>query len=56
MQGFKCDLDKSRINAEKHEIDFESAVVTYRDEKIRIISVRTENKGGRTLICDYKIR
>jgi len=56
MRGFEGDLDKSRINAEQHGIDFESAVVTYRDEKIRIISVRTENKGGRTLICDYEIR
>jgi len=75
MREFEYDLDKSKINAEKHGIDFESAqsiwldsevlevpanfteeprylvigkveskhwsaVVTYRDEKIRIISVR----------------
>jgi uncharacterized protein len=50
MLEFEFDPAKSAANLAKHGIDFTagqcwSAVVTYRDENVRIISVRRSREG-----------
>lgn len=37
---FECDEHKSRLNKAKHGIDFVDALITYRNSRIRLISVR----------------
>ena len=54
MPEFEFDPEKSRINLEKHGMDFESATNLWEDERAAVLRARTEDEIRFALIAEYR--